>query len=174
MFHVVLFQPENAGNIGNIIRTCYIHNAALHLIRPYGWIGNLRYIKNYDLIDSKHAEVLRSSVDCFDKIAIHEHDTWDDFLASQVSDNQTLFFSKHGAIALQTFYQNHKRMINGAKHIYLVFGSETFGLNKLTAKHNLNPCIMLEPIDVDKCHNLSNAVAICLHVFDVLFDKIIL
>lgn len=37
MLHVVLFEPEIAGNAGNIARTCLAVGAKLHLIRPLGF-----------------------------------------------------------------------------------------------------------------------------------------
>lgn len=37
MFHVALFEPEIAGNAGNVARTCVAVGAKLHLIRPYGF-----------------------------------------------------------------------------------------------------------------------------------------
>jgi tRNA (cytidine/uridine-2'-O-)-methyltransferase len=37
MLHVALFEPEIAGNVGNIARTCVAVGAELHLIRPYGF-----------------------------------------------------------------------------------------------------------------------------------------
>ena len=35
--HVVLFEPENGGNVGNVARTCAVLGASLHLIRPFGF-----------------------------------------------------------------------------------------------------------------------------------------
>jgi tRNA (cytidine/uridine-2'-O-)-methyltransferase len=37
MFHLVLFEPEIAGNVGNIARTCLATGSKLHLIRPLGF-----------------------------------------------------------------------------------------------------------------------------------------
>ncbi len=37
MLHVALLEPEIAGNVGNIARTCVAVGAELHLIRPYGF-----------------------------------------------------------------------------------------------------------------------------------------
>lgn len=37
MLHVALFEPEIAGNVGNVARTCVASGAELHLIRPYGF-----------------------------------------------------------------------------------------------------------------------------------------
>jgi tRNA (cytidine(34)-2'-O)-methyltransferase len=37
VFHVALFEPEIAGNTGNIARTCVAAGARLHLIRPFGF-----------------------------------------------------------------------------------------------------------------------------------------
>ena len=37
MIHIALFEPEIAGNAGNIGRTCLAAGAKLHLIRPLGF-----------------------------------------------------------------------------------------------------------------------------------------
>ncbi len=37
MLYVALLEPEIAGNVGNIARTCVAVGAELHLIRPYGF-----------------------------------------------------------------------------------------------------------------------------------------
>ena len=37
MLHVALLEPEIAGNVGNIARTCLATGAQLHLIRPLGF-----------------------------------------------------------------------------------------------------------------------------------------
>ena len=37
MLRVALFEPEIAGNVGNIARTCVAAGAELHLVRPYGF-----------------------------------------------------------------------------------------------------------------------------------------
>ena len=37
MFHVALFEPEIAGNTGNVARTCVATGAPLHLVRPLGF-----------------------------------------------------------------------------------------------------------------------------------------
>ena len=37
MFRVALLEPEIAGNVGNIARTCLATGASLHLIRPFGF-----------------------------------------------------------------------------------------------------------------------------------------
>jgi tRNA (cytidine/uridine-2'-O-)-methyltransferase len=37
MFHVVLYEPEIAGNAGSIARTCLATGATLHLVRPLGF-----------------------------------------------------------------------------------------------------------------------------------------
>lgn len=37
MLHVALFEPEIAGNVGTIARTCVAVGAELHLIRPYSF-----------------------------------------------------------------------------------------------------------------------------------------
>lgn len=45
MFHVVLFEPEIAGNTGSVARTCLATGAKLHLIRPLGFKLNDEALK---------------------------------------------------------------------------------------------------------------------------------
>ena len=37
MFHIALFEPEIAGNAGNVARSCLAVGAELHLVRPLGF-----------------------------------------------------------------------------------------------------------------------------------------
>ncbi len=57
MFHVALFEPEIAGNTGNIARTCVATGAALHLIRPFGFHLGERAVKRAGMDYWAHAEV---------------------------------------------------------------------------------------------------------------------
>ena len=55
--NVVLFEPEIAGNVGSIMRTCIATDVKLHLIQPFGFFLDDRFIRrssvNY-VEDVKH------------------------------------------------------------------------------------------------------------------------
>lgn len=68
MFHVALFEPEIAGNVGNIARTCAVVGAPLHLIRPYG----------FRLSD---AAVRRAGMDYWEAVQLTQHASFAQFEA---------------------------------------------------------------------------------------------
>lgn len=45
ILNVVLYEPEIAGNVGTIMRTCYALNARLHLIQPFGFFLDDRFLE---------------------------------------------------------------------------------------------------------------------------------
>lgn len=163
VINIVVYQPENSGNLGNIIRSCYIYGAKLHLIRPYGWVGNLRYFHN-ELNNTPQAQLVRAAVDCFDKIEINEYDQWTDFY-NQINDqNQIAFLTKFGGSTLDQWLTTSQ--VSKDHPIYLIFGSETFGLTKLAEYFDFSHLnqVQLGGLNSDKSHNLANAVAISLHL----------
>lgn len=167
MLNVVLFQPENAGNVGNIIRTCAILKANLHLIRPYGWVGNLECFSPLKYLSSNkknNQKLIRATMGAFSKIIISEHNSWEIFEKNLKTNlnYQIMFFTKNTANELENLLNS----INNLKieNLYLVFGSETFGLKNLKNQIKLNPKVTLAPLNASKSYNLANAVAIGLYV----------
>lgn len=66
VIHVALFEPEIAGNTGNIARTCLATGARLHLIRPLGFRLSDEAIKRAGMDYWKEAEItLHSSFEHF-------------------------------------------------------------------------------------------------------------
>ena len=68
MLHVVLHEPEIPFNTGAIGRTCVATHTSLHMIRPYGFTLDDRYIK-------------RAGMDYWAKLDLHEYLDYEDFLA---------------------------------------------------------------------------------------------
>lgn len=68
MLHVVLHEPEIPFNTGAIGRTCVATHTPLHMIRPYGFTLDDRYIK-------------RAGMDYWAKLDLHEYLDYEDFLA---------------------------------------------------------------------------------------------
>ena len=71
MFHVVLIEPEIPWNTGNIGRTCLGAGAELHLVGRLGFH-----------LDDKQVE--RAGLDYWEKVKLHRHESWEDFLKSLV------------------------------------------------------------------------------------------
>lgn len=163
VIHVVVYQPENVGNLGNIIRICYIYGAHLHLIRPYGWVGNLRYFQTTNQ-NTFHFQgrLVRAAVGCLQHVPIYEHNDWHDFYQQVCDPNFVLFFTKLATMPFSDWLKTNNQL----QQVYLVFGSETFGLHKLTESFNwkTHQQILLAGKNYHKSHNLANAVAIGAHL----------
>src|SRR5699024_7946972 len=66
MNHVVLYQPEIPQNTGNIARTCVATGTPLHLIKPYGFSLEDKYVK-------------RAGLDYWKDLELYEYETIEDF-----------------------------------------------------------------------------------------------
>lgn len=107
LLHVVLFEPEKAGNVGNVARTCAVLGAALHLIRPFG----------FHLHDR---EFRRAVMDYLEGVTLHEHVNWTAFQSGLEPQARVFAFSTH-ATTLHT-------RAGFRRGDYLLFGPESRGL----------------------------------------------
>ena len=65
MIHIVLLEPEIPQNTGNIVRTCAATGAKLHLIEPFGFTFEDKYLKRagldyWDLADICTYKIIKS------------------------------------------------------------------------------------------------------------------
>ena len=58
MFHIVLVEPEIPQNTGNISRTCAVTGTVLHMVRPFGFSLEDKYLK-------------RAGLDYWDSLEVH-------------------------------------------------------------------------------------------------------
>ena len=107
LLRVVLFEPEKAGNVGNIARTCAVLGAELHLIRPFG----------FRLADR---EFKRAGMDYLEGVTLHDHASWTAFQATLGVGSRVFAFSTH---ATQVY--TRASFVRGD---YLLFGPESRGL----------------------------------------------
>ena len=108
MLHVILFAPDIAPNTGNVGRLCAVTNSRLHLIHPLGFEISDRHLR-------------RAGMDYWRALDVHEHTSFDAFLASDARppvERIFLFSSK----AATTLWQ--ARFADGDG---LMFGKETAG-----------------------------------------------
>ena len=109
-FRIVLYQPEIPANTGNIGRLCLGANSELHLIRPFKFFLNDKYLK-------------RAGLDYWDKVKLFTHNNWDEFIESHhfgdINNNIYLCETNSGVIYTKPKYKPGD---------IFVFGSESKGL----------------------------------------------
>jgi tRNA (cytidine/uridine-2'-O-)-methyltransferase len=146
---IVLLNPQIPQNTGNIGRICVNSNTKLHLIKPLGYSLDEKYIK-------------RAGMDYWQHVNLSIHDNWNDFVNNKERESLFFFSTKTEQIFWDCDYQEQ---VAEDKPVYLIFGSETFGLSK-ELYNDYKERLYTIPMLGKHCrsYNLSNSVAI------VLFD----
>ena len=137
---IVLYEPEIPQNTGNIMRTCVALNMKLHLIEPMGF-----------KIDE--AKLRRSALDYYDKIDYQIYKSFDHF--KELNNGEYYFLTRYG----KNIYSNINFDKSNTK-IYIVFGSESYGINRNLLANNLENTFRIPTSDQVRSINLSNAVSV--------------
>jgi len=137
MLNIVLIEPEIPPNTGNIARTCSIIGAHLHLVEPLGFSISDKAVK-------------RAGLDYWKDIAISIYPDINAFFANNFG--QMVFVSTKG----QKIYSDFQYEQNA----YLIFGSETKGLDEKLLAKNYSNCVRIPMLTTMRSLNLANAVAI--------------
>lgn len=138
---IALLQPQIAPNTGNVARLCVATGAALHLVRPMGFVLGDRQLK-------------RSAMDYWPRLKLTVHDDTDAFLQAMKQVRLVLFTSK----ATQSFWDIPKH--DGD---CLVFGSETTGLPASLVTQHSDSAVRIPQRPDERCLNLSTSVGIGLY-----------
>lgn len=141
--HVVLYNPEIPQNTGNIMRTCAATNATLHMIEPFGFRMDDKYVK-------------RSSANNVEKVDIITYLDWEEF--TEKNKGEYVFLTRYGN---KPPSEHDFSDIN--KDIYLIFGRESTGIPKEILQKHLDTCYRLPMISNVRSLNLSNVVAIMVY-----------
>ena len=141
--NVVLVEPEIPQNTGNIIRTCAATGATLHLVRPLGFSLEDKYLK-------------RSGLDYWDIANIQYYDSFEEVV--EKNPNGTFFYA---TTKVDQAHSDVKYVDNS----FIVFGKETKGLPESLITANLETCIRIPMLNIEKARslNLSNSVAIVVY-----------
>lgn len=141
--NIVLVEPEIPQNTGNIIRTCAATGATLHLVKPLGFSLEDKYLK-------------RSGLDYWDIANIQYYDSFEEV----VEKNPTGKFF-YATTKVKQAHSDVKYVDNS----FIVFGKETKGLPESLIKDNLETCIRIPMLNIEKARslNLSNSVAIVVY-----------
>jgi len=140
--NVVLIEPQIPHNTGAVGRLCVGLGAALHLIRPLGF-----------LIDSR--AIRRAGLDYWEHLDVTVHDDWDAFLATNCPD-RLCFASTRG-----------QRDVYGCRFRpgdYIVFGNENRGLPPEFYTRYADKLFRIPmPGEHARSINLANAAAIVMY-----------
>ncbi len=139
--HLVLVEPEIPQNTGNVARTCVMTGTRLHLVEPLGF-------------SLSEKEVRRSGLDYWQYLDLEVHGSFQE-LKAKYSPARFIFFSTRGS---SYYYQFDYRSDD-----FLVFGSETKGLDRgiLEGAENVLRIPMVNQIP--RSLNLGNSVALVLY-----------
>ena len=145
MFNIVLLSPEMPANTGNIGRTCVITESSLHLIKPYGFILNDRYIK-------------RAGLDYWDRLDVTEHIDTNAFFEYFNANKK-----QHNIYYATTKAKQRYTDVAFKPGDFIMFGPESAGIPEEILVENPERCIRIPMASGERSLNLSNSVAIILY-----------
>ncbi len=141
--NIVLVEPRIPQNTGNIVRTCAVTGARLHIIRPMGFKEDDKMLKHCGL-------------DYWHYLDLTFYDNLEDFFSK--NDGEYFYFStKSQRVYSEVSYPDKS---------YLFFGREDAGLPEELLFRNIERCVRIPMRPTLRSLNLSNSVAI--GVYEVL------
>lgn len=139
--NVVLVEPEIPQNTGNISRTCAATNTALHMVRPFGFSLEDKYLK-------------RAGLDYWDKLEVYYYDSFQEVREKYAGHNFYYATTKAANVYTDICYPDD---------CFIVFGKETHGLPEELLEENKEFCVRIPMKENIRSLNLSNSVAILLY-----------
>lgn len=138
--NIVLVEPEIPQNTGNIIRTCVVTGANLHLIRPLGFSMNEKALK-------------RAGMDYVNLADIKIYDSLDEFFEINKGCSFYLATTKAKKTHSDIEFQNGD---------FILFGKESKGLSEELIFDNMDKSfrVPMKNLEYARSLNLSNTVAI--------------
>lgn len=142
-FNIVLVAPEIPQNTGTIGRLCVCTDAALHLIRPLGF-----------LLDEAHLR--RAGMDYWQFLNLTVYDTWEEFLEKNNYPERMVFCSTKTTRKVYDY--------SFQEGDYLIFGNEGHGLPPpFYTKYEQQLFTLPMPGEHSRSLNLANSVSIALY-----------
>ncbi|WP_024790034.1 tRNA (cytidine(34)-2'-O)-methyltransferase [Lebetimonas sp. JH292] len=141
MFNIVLFNPQIPPNTGNIGRLCVNAGAKLHIVKPIGF-------------DIGEKAVKRAGLDYWDKLDLTVWENTDDFL-------KNIDIDKCHFATTKTDKPYFKAKFNMGD--YIIFGSETKGIDENILNKYKNRCITIPMTKEGRSLNLAVSSGIVLY-----------
>ncbi len=115
MIKIALFQPDIAGNVGTIMRTCACLGLELHIIEPCGFVFDMQKIR-------------KSALDYIDYVRLFRHNSFEDFYQNQITKNP-----QNRLVLLTTKTDNSYADFVFKKNDILLLGRESAGVTEEVA-----------------------------------------
>lgn len=168
MIHIILVNPDIPNNTGNIIRTCAVSGAKLHVIEPCGFSWDDKYLK-------------RSGLDYWEFAVCTRYKDFADFLTRNFKENAVIVDNVAMSIKLtqekskaQFVFASSKAQKNHAEVVYeedtyIFFGCETKGLDEEILHENYSNCARIPMLKGRRCLNLANSV--CVFIYEAMRQR---
>lgn len=143
-FNIVLIHPQIPQNTGNIARTCVVTGTALHIVKPMPF-------------EITEKNVKRAGLDYWDDLNLTIYEDEREFFDINMNSRKWYFSSKVHRVYSDAEYRDGD---------FLVFGSETAGLDRELLDANADFCVKLPMMPGQRCLNLSNAC--CAGLYEAL------
>lgn len=161
MLNIVLHEPEIPFNTGAIGRTCVATGCALHLIHPYGFILNDKYLK-------------RAGMDYWERLTLFEYDDYAAFLQAHPTLHFCDDFSPEALLTPEVrslpklwFATTKGREVYSAAPLgpndFIMLGKESAGIPENILVQHPRACIRIPMQEEIRSLNLSNAAAVLLY-----------
>ena len=142
MFNIVLVEPQIPQNTGTIGRICVNLGATLHLVKPLG----------FDIDDKA---VKRAGLDYWKELDLVVWESFDDFLkAHPIDDHTYMATTKTDNLYFNAPFQ---------KGDYILFGSETKGIDEKVLLDHPDQCITIPMGPKGRSLNLGVSVGVVLY-----------
>ncbi|HAN10360.1 MAG TPA: tRNA (uridine(34)/cytosine(34)/5-carboxymethylaminomethyluridine(34)-2'-O)-methyltransferase TrmL [Clostridiales bacterium] len=139
--NIVLFEPEIPQNTGNIARTCAATNTRLHLIKPFGFLIDDKYLK-------------RAGLDYWDKLNVAVYENFEEFLVKNIDASIYMATTK----ALNTYVE-----VKYSMNDYIMFGKESAGIPEEILVEYPKNSIRIPMLEDIRSLNLASSVGIVLY-----------
>ena len=143
MINIVLLEPEIPQNTGNIVRTCAATGAKLHLIEPFGFSFEDKYLK-------------RAGLDYWDLATIEKYKNIEEFFEKNPNGHYYFASTKSPRNHVEVQYE---------EDCYVFFGKETKGLPEKLLHDNYDKCVRIPMRKETRSLNLANSVAIIIYEY---------
>ena len=142
--NIVFLYPEIPTNTGNISRTCVLTNTKLHLIKPFGFSLDSKYIK-------------RGGLDYWDKVQLYIWEDFNHFYNENIKD-------KKSNIYFATTKTNQRYSdIKFGRDDFIMFGPESKGIPEEILNKYKDKNITIPILPLGRSINLANSASIILY-----------
>lgn len=165
MINIILVNPDIPNNTGNIIRTCAVSGAKLHVIEPCGFSWDDKYLK-------------RSGLDYWEFAVCTRYKNMYEFLKENFKDDAVIVEGDVPESVLQTKLKSKKQFVFASsksphnhsdvkyeEDCWIFFGCETKGLDETLLFKNYEDCARIPMLPDRRCLNLANSV--CVFIYEI-------